>query len=336
MRENETFLVTGASGFIGFHMAEKLLKSGFSVVGIDNFNNYYLPELKYKRAEVLKKYPSYHELNLDLCDLEQLKSVFSDYKYSAVCHLAAQPGIRYSLENPHVYERYNCVAFLNILEMCRHSKIPRLVYASSSSVYGGNKKIPFSETDPVDNQISLYAVTKRSNELMAHTYTSLYGFQTIGLRLFTVYGPWGRPDMALWNFTESIYRGRKIKLFNFGKMKRDFTYVDDIVNGIFAALFSKTLDKYEIMNLGNHRSENIGDLVAIIEKELGKKADIELYPIQAGDVVETYADIEKASRKLGYKPETSIREGVPEFVKWYLENSSLVEKIAVTRNPNNC
>ncbi len=324
-------LVTGSAGFIGYHVCHELLREGRSVVGVDNCNDYYSPELKKARSDILHKYPNYREYRIDIADAPAFESVFHENEISHFCHLAAQAGVRYSISHPMVYAESNLKGFLNVLEMARKFKVPRLVYASSSSVYGGNTKIPFSEEDPVDSPISLYAATKKSNELMAHCYTHLYGIQTIGLRFFTVYGPWGRPDMAMWLFTEAITRGQKIKVFNHGRMKRDFTFIDDIVHGICESLFSDNLEQYEILNLGNHRSENLMDMIGLIEKEMGREAEKEMLPMQPGDVPETYADIERARKKLGYEPGTSISEGVPAFVSWYKKHSDLTSLVAETR-----
>ena len=272
----------------------------------------------------LKKYDNFTEHRIDLANYSDLEEVFKKYKFSCIVNLAAQAGVRYSLTHPFVYEKSNLAAFLNILELVRHYSVPRLVYASSSSVYGGNKKIPFSETDPVDNPISLYAATKKANELMAHCYTHLYGFQSIGLRFFTVYGPWGRPDMAMWLFAEAMLHNKPIKVFNHGNMKRDFTYIDDIVNGIKGSIFSQNLEQYEIFNLGNNRTEQLMDMISIIEKELGIEAQKEMLPMQPGDVPETFADVEKARSKLGYEPTTPISIGIPKFINWLNEHKNLV------------
>jgi UDP-glucuronate 4-epimerase len=330
MKKN-AIIVTGSAGFIGFHVTEKLLMEGHTVVGIDNFNNYYHTSIKEARSEILRGNSNYIEKRIDIADLEELKKVFSDYRADVVCHLAAQAGVRYSLTNPHAYEHSNILAFLNILEMVRHNNIKRLVYASSSSVYGGNTKIPFSESDRVDNPISLYAASKKANELMAHCYTHLYGFQTIGHRFFTVYGPWGRPDMAMWLFVEAIKAGKKIKVFNFGNMKRDFTYIEDIVHGICASMFASNLEKYEIFNLGNNRSEKLMDMIEIIEKHMGMKAEKEMLPMQPGDVPESFADIEKAHSKLGFEPKTPIIKGIPAFIDWYNKHSDLTSLVAKSR-----
>ena len=325
---NEKILVTGTPGFIGFHTSLRLLEKGYSVVGADSFNSYYPVVLKEARSEILRKNPNFTERRLNLADRKGITKLFDEFKFSAVCHLAAQAGVRYSLTNPHAYEESNLTSFLNILEMVRHRKIRRLVYASSSSVYGGNKKIPFSESDTVDNPISLYAATKKANELMAHCYSHLYGMETVGLRFFTVYGPWGRPDMAMWLFTEAILKGKPIKVFNFGKMRRDFTFIDDIVSGIEASLFNQNLERYEIFNLGNHKSEELMYVISIIEEQLGFKAEKKMLPLQPGDVLESYAEIDRAQKKLGFSPSTSIEKGIPEFISWYKKHSSLVEQIS--------
>jgi UDP-glucuronate 4-epimerase len=312
-------LVTGTAGFIGSHLANSLLKDGHLVVGLDNFNDYYSVRLKRDRHALLTAQPNYTGIEGDLCDGALLTRLFREHNFDLVCHLAAQAGVRYSLTNPLAYEKANLEGFINILEACRHAKTPRLVYASSSSVYGGNTKLPFSESDPVDHPVSLYAATKKANELMAHTYTHLFGLQTIGLRFFTVYGPWGRPDMALWLFTESMLAGRPIQVFNHGKMRRDFTYVDDIVAGVKASLFRPNLAPYEVFNLGNHQAENLMDMIHILSDTLGVTPKTELLPMQPGDVEATYADVSLAGAKLGFRPTTSIAQGIPQFVKWYRE-----------------
>ncbi len=324
-------MVTGSAGFIGYSLCLDLLKQGYNVVGIDNYNDYYLPALKEGRGDILKRYNNFTECRIDLNNYNDLEQVFKKYKFSCVVNLAAQAGVRYSITHPFVYEKSNVSAFLNILELVRHYNIPRLVYASSSSVYGGNTKVPFSEIDPVDNPISLYAATKKANELMAHCYSHLYGFQSIGLRFFTVYGPWGRPDMAMWLFAEAMLHDNPIKVFNHGNMKRDFTYVDDIVNGIKGSIFSQKLDQYEIFNLGNNRTEQLMDMISILEKELGIEAKKEMLPMQQGDVPETYADIEKARKKLDYEPTTPISTGIPKFISWFKENKKLVAQVHNSR-----
>ncbi|MBP7276206.1 MAG: GDP-mannose 4,6-dehydratase [Kiritimatiellae bacterium] len=310
-------LVTGTAGFIGNHVAIRLLEMGHDVVGVDNFNDYYSVALKEARHARLEGHARYTGMRADLSERSAVESLFSAHRFDAVCHLAAQAGVRYSLTHPHVYATSNLDAFLNILEGCRHARTPRLVYASSSSVYGGNHKLPFSESDPVNHPISLYAATKRANELMAHTYTHLYGFQTIGLRFFTVYGPWGRPDMALWLFTEALRAGRSIAVFNHGRMRRDFTYIDDIVSGVCASLLRDGLDPCELFNLGNHRAENLMEMISILARELGVTPRMDMQPMQPGDVEATYADIDRARAKLGFEPTVSIAEGIPRFVQWY-------------------
>jgi UDP-glucuronate 4-epimerase len=312
-------LVTGAAGFIGMHLAEALLDDSHEVVGFDNFNDYYGVQIKLDRHARLEGRKGYTGIKGDITDYEQLTALFQKHQFDHVCHLAAQAGVRYSISHPFAYQKANLEGHLNILEACRHAKVPRLVYASSSSVYGGNKKVPFSEPDPVDSPISLYAATKKADELMSYTYTHLYGLKTVGLRFFTVYGPWGRPDMAMWMFTKSMLAGQPIQVFNHGRMKRDFTYVDNIVFGIKAALFADGLDPYEIFNLGNNNPENLMDMIGLIARTLGVEAKMELVPLQPGDVPATYADISKAQKKLGYTPHTPITEGVPKFVQWYRE-----------------
>lgn len=312
-------LVTGSAGFIGFHVSSRLLAEGHEVVGLDNFNDYYSVELKRRRSGELEKLKGFSGVKCDLCDYEALNGLFQKHRFDIVCHLAAQVGVRYSLVNPFAYYKSNSEGFFHIIEACRKAKIKRLVYASSSSVYGVNRKLPFSESDRVDNPISLYAATKKANELTAHTYSHLYGIQTIGLRFFTVYGPWGRPDMACWLFTEAMLKGKPIKVFNHGDMRRDFTYIDDVVSGIYSALFTDGLPRDDIFNIGNHRSEKLMDLIEIISDCLGIEPKMEFLPIQPGDVKETYADIRKAKKALNFKPVTKLTEGMPEFIGWYRE-----------------
>ncbi|MCX7817906.1 MAG: NAD-dependent epimerase/dehydratase family protein [Kiritimatiellae bacterium] len=316
-------LVTGAAGFIGYHVAADLLRHGHEVIGADNFNDYYTVRLKRDRHRRLERHPRYRGVELDLADADRTAELFRDARPERVCHLAAQAGVRYSLVNPRAYERSNLAAFLNVLEGCRHGNVERLVYASSSSVYGGNTKLPFAETDPVDRPVSLYAATKKANELMAHTYTHLFGLQTIGLRFFTVYGPWGRPDMAMWIFTERLLRGEPIPVFNHGRMRRDFTYIDDVVEGVRASLFAETLDRYEVINLGHHRPEELLDMIALLARALGVEPRMEMLPMQLGDVPATYADIERARAKLGFEPRTALAEGIPRFVAWFREYHGL-------------
>ncbi len=310
-------LVTGAAGFIGFNVARALLEDGETVVGLDNFNHYYNPQIKRDRHAILEKFPEYRGFELDIADRDRLIDLFANHQFERVCHLAAQAGVRYSISHPFAYQKANLEGFMNILEACRQLRVSRLVYASSSSVYGGNRDLPFSEGDRVDTPISLYAATKKANELMAHCYSHLYGLPTVGLRFFTVYGPWGRPDMATWLFTEAILAGRPIKVFNHGRMERDFTYIDDIVGGVTAALHKKGLEPYEIFNLGNHRSEKLMDMIELLAGELGRKPEMTMLPMQPGDVPATYADIARAQAKLDFDPKTPIAEGIPRFVEWY-------------------
>ena len=306
--------ITGAAGFIGYHVCLKLLDSGEHVIGIDNINNYYDPALKEARLSNLKKYENFHFFKVDICDFEKLGKIFANFKPQKICHLAAQAGVRYSLTNPFAYQKSNNEGFLNMLEMARKFNIHNFVFASSSSVYGGNTKLPFSESDPVEKPISLYAATKRSNELTAHCYNHLYGIPCSGLRFFTVYGPWGRPDMALFIFTKAIIENKPVKIFNNGKMIRNFTYIDDIVDGVIRVINNPK--PYEIYNIGNDKAENLMDFISEIEKNIGKKAIREFAPIQPGDVVETVADISKI-KELCYVPETNIDSGIKNFISWY-------------------
>jgi UDP-glucuronate 4-epimerase len=316
-------LVTGSAGFIGYHVARRLLADGHRVTGLDNFNAYYAVALKEARHARLEAVPGYTGLRRDLCEADALRALCRSERFDAVCHLAAQAGVRYSLDHPFAYQTANIEGFLSILEACRHADVPRLVYASSSSVYGGNTALPFNEADPVDTPVSLYAATKKANELMAHCYTHLYGLQTIGLRFFTVYGPWGRPDMALWLFTEAMLNGKPIRVFNHGRMRRDFTYIDDITQGVVNALCAGGLEPYTVFNLGNHRAENLLDMIGIIAAELGVTPRMEMLPLQPGDVPETYADITRARDALGFEPATPIAEGIPRFLAWYRDYHGL-------------
>ena len=322
-----TFLVTGSAGFIGFYVSKALLAAGETVVGLDNFNSYYSPALKRARSEILSSEKNFYSLEKDLIDREAISRCFEEFSPDTVCHLAAQAGVRYSLKNPYTYQQSNLEGFVNLIEQARRREVKRFVYASSSSVYGGNTNMPYSEGDPVNTPISLYAATKRANELIAHTYTHLWGLQTIALRFFTVYGPWGRPDMAYWSFLEAILHGQPIKVFNYGKNRRDFTYIDDIIQGVMASLTSPGLDSYEIINLGNHHPVEVMDFIKAIEDLTGRDAIREMVPPQPGDVAATYADIARAQTKLGFRPRTSLREGLELFVRWYEENRPLVETV---------
>ena len=326
-------LVTGTAGFIGFHLAKRLLDRGDTVVGLDNVNNYYDVRLKHARMAVLDKHPNYKFFRADLSDRAAVEKIFKEERPQRVVNLAAQAGVRYSLTNPHVYVESNLVGFINILEGCRHHGVEHLVYASSSSVYGANTQMPFSIHHNVDHPVSLYAATKKANELMAHTYSHLYSLPTTGLRFFTVYGPWGRPDMALFIFTKAILEGRPIDVFNEGRMRRDFTYIDDIIEGVVrvtdrVAAPNSSWDSanpdsgtskapYRIYNIGNNNPVELMHLIETLEKCLGKRVEKRMLPMQAGDVPATYADVEDLIRDVGFKPATPIEEGVGRFVEWY-------------------
>jgi UDP-glucuronate 4-epimerase len=307
-------LVTGAAGFIGFHVSMALLDRGEAVLGIDNINDYYDPTLKDARLKILRNRPGFHFAKHDICDYEGLVRLFEKYKPDHICHLAAQAGVRYSIENPFVYQKSNNEGFLNILECARHYSVKNFVFASTSSVYGLNKKLPFSESDPTHTPISLYAATKKSNEVTAHAYSHLYGVPCSVLRFFTVYGPWGRPDMALFIFTRAILEGKPINVFNHGKMKRNFTYIDDIVNGVLLVLVRPV--SYEIYNLGNNKSVELLDFIREIEKNTGKTAVFNMLPMQAGDIESNDADITKL-KTLGFHPNTDTEIGVKNFVDWF-------------------
>lgn len=308
-------LVTGAAGFIGFHVAQALLERGDEVVGFDNLNDYYDPALKEGRLKILEPYEGFTFIKADLADLPSVEKVFEDHKIDKICHLAAQAGVRYSLTHPHAYVQSNLVGFVNLIDTAHRAGVKDFIYASSSSVYGKNKKVPFSVEDNVDHPISLYAATKKSNELIAHVYHHLYGMNCTGLRFFTVYGPYGRPDMALFLFTKAILEDKPIQVFNHGKMRRDFTYIDDIVAGVLASL--DKAHPYEVFNLGNNNTVELEYFISCIENELGKKAQRENLPMQPGDVEATYADIDRSREKLGFEPTTSIEEGIKKFVHWY-------------------
>ena len=324
-------LVTGAAGFIGFHLTLALLERDDEVIGIDNLNDYYDPALKQLRLDEVAKHPkcsNYEFIKADISDRAFMEHLFADNSFDVVVNLAAQAGVRYSLENPHAYVESNLVGFVNILEGCRHSKVKNLVYASSSSVYGMNVKQPFNTDDRVDYPISLYAATKKSNELMAHTYSHLYNIPTTGLRFFTVYGPYGRPDMAYYKFTESILNGDSIDVYNNGFMKRDFTYIDDIIEGVVRVMdkiptpnenkYSTAKPPYRIYNIGNNNPVTLRDFITAIEDACGAKANENLLPMQPGDVPETFADIDELSNEFGFRPSTSINRGIYKFVNWYV------------------
>lgn len=317
-------LVTGAAGFIGFHAAIAYARAGHEVLGIDNVNDYYDPALKDARLKVLSEVSNFEFRRIDLAHRGEVQAVFTDWKPQIVVNLAAQAGVRYSIENPHAYIDSNIVGFTNILEGCRHNGVEHLVYASSSSVYGANEKVPFSTEDNVDHPVSLYAATKKSNELMAHTYAHLYRLPVTGLRFFTVYGPWGRPDMAYYKFTKAIKDGQPIDVYNNGDMSRDFTYIDDIVEAMLRLIDhvpsqdrSVSNAPYRLYNIGNHNPETLMDMIATLEDVIGKKAEKNFMPMQAGDVKSTYADVDDLMRDIDFKPSTSLRDGLTQFVEWY-------------------
>jgi UDP-glucuronate 4-epimerase len=328
-----TILVTGAAGFIGFHLSRRLLSEGHTVVGVDSVNDYYDVRVKQARLAELSAQPLFRFYKEDLVEGKRLREIFAEEQPQTVVNLAAQAGVRYSLENPQAYVDSNIIGFVNILEACRHHGVGHLVYASSSSVYGANTKMPFSEQDRVDHPISMYAATKRANELMAHTYSHLFGLPTTGLRFFTVYGPWGRPDMALFHFTKSILAGKPIDLYNHGKMRRNFTYVDDVVEGIVRLIDlppkpdpewntimgdpSRSSAPYKIYNVGNTEPVELTKFVQLIEEQLGVKAIINPLPLQLGDVPTTFADVDDLMRDTGYRPRTSIETGIARFIEWY-------------------
>ena len=319
----QAILVTGAAGFIGFHVARRLLTEGLAVVGLDNLNSYYDPALKEARLDILRRQPRFAFEQIDLADRASMERLFAQHRFARVVHLAAQAGVRHSIDHPHAYVDANLEGFVNVLEGCRHHGCGHLVYASSSSVYGANTKLPFSVDDKTDHPISLYAATKKANELIAHSYSHLYRLPVTGLRFFTVYGPWGRPDMAIFLFAKAILEGELIKLFNHGKMRRDFTYIDDVSNVVV-----EIIDRIpaggeagrapaRIYNVGNHRPEDLMHVVAVLEKELGREAVKEMLPMQPGDVMETFADIDDLARDTGFRPQTSIEDGLRNFVAWY-------------------
>ena len=311
------YLVTGTAGFIGFYVSKKLITNGDEVIGIDNLNDYYDVNLKKSRLSQLQKFSNFTFIKIDLMDRKEIKKLFYQEKFDRVIHLAAQAGVRYSLEHPFAYVDSNITGFLSILEGCRENKVNHLIYASSSSVYGLNSNMPFKISDNVDNPISLYAATKASNELIANTYSHLFGLNTTGLRYFTVYGPWGRPDMAMFKFTKNIIENSPITVYNEGKMKRDFTYIDDIIKGTKSAIIKNY--QCEIFNLGNNKSEELLNMIKIIENVVGVKAKINFQPIPPGDVKETFADIDRSKELLGYIPTVNIDSGIINFINWYKE-----------------
>jgi len=320
----EKILVTGAAGFIGFHLSKRILELGGTVIGFDNINDYYDTKLKYARLEILEKYEKFTFIKGDLADKEAVDSLFLTYQPEIVVNLAAQAGVRYSIDNPKAYIDSNIVGFFNIIEACRHNPVKHLLFASSSSVYGNQKKTPFSTDDNVDHPISLYAATKKSNELMGFTYSHLYKIPSTGLRFFTVYGPYGRPDMAYFGFTNKIMSGEKIKIFNNGDMYRDFTYVDDIVTGIMNMLLNppkpdENGDMFKVYNIGNNNPEKLMYFIETLEKAIGRTAEKEYLPMQPGDVYQTYADVSELQKDFDFKPSTSIEEGLSRFAKWYFD-----------------
>ena len=335
MTSDRALLVTGAAGFIGFHVTQRLLSDGHSVVGLDSLNNYYDPKLKEARLDILSRDPNFTFVKLDLADRAATRSLFAQHGFPFVIHLAAQAGVRYSLENPHAYIDANIEGFINVLEGCRHNGCEHLLFASSSSVYGANTKLPFSVRDNVDHPISLYAASKKANELMAHSYSHLYRIPATGLRFFTVYGPWGRPDMAMFIFARAILAGQPIKLFNHGRMRRDFTFVDDVSNAIVRLLGhppkgdpgwdsaapdpGTSAAPWRIYNIGNNRPEDLTYVVSLLEKEFGRTAIKDMLPMQPGDVEATYADVADLERDIGFRPATSIEDGIARFATWYRE-----------------
>lgn len=319
---NKICLITGSAGFIGFHLAKRLLEQGLTVIGFDNLNDYYDVKLKHRRLDILNDFTHYSFIKGDLADKAAVNEMFAVYHPDIAVNLGAQAGVRYSIENPEVYMQSNIIGFFNILEACRHNGVDHLVYASSSSVYGANRKIPFSTEDKVDKPVSLYAATKKSNELMAYTYSYLYGIPSTGLRFFTVYGPYGRPDMAYYSFTQAIIEGKPIKVFNHGDMYRDFTYIDDIITGIVNIIPNPPQPDengatYKLYNIGNNKPEKLLDFIQTLEECLGKEAIKEYYPMQAGDVYQTYADVADLMRDFDFKPATPISAGLARFVEWY-------------------
>ncbi|WP_276525022.1 NAD-dependent epimerase [Exiguobacterium oxidotolerans] len=335
LKGSSTVLITGSSGFIGYHLSNKLIKLNYKVIGLDNMNNYYELNLKKTRLNNLIKSNNFIFENIDLKNMSDVKNLFEKYDFDVVVNLAAQAGVRYSIENPYAYLDSNLTGFLNILEACRAYPVKHLLYASSSSVYGGNKVAPFSTNHNVDHPVSLYAATKKSNELMAHTYSHLYDIPTTGLRFFTVYGPWGRPDMAYFSFTKDIIEGNPIKVFNHGKMERDFTYIDDIVEGIVKLIprapeknpdwdeskdeLGSSFAPYRVYNIGNNQPVQLMKFINVLEEKIGKEANKQYMEMQPGDVMRTYADVSELERDIDFKPSTSIEDGLGKFVDWYKE-----------------
>lgn len=320
---HKNFLITGAAGFIGFFLTKRLLEHGAQVIGLDNLNNYYDIKLKQHRINILQEYPGFQFVHMDISDQQELAKIFRSYCPEIVVNLAAQAGVRYSINHPRSYIDSNIIGFYNVLECCRHYPVYHLLYASSSSVYGANKKIPYSVEDKVDMPVSLYAATKKSNELFAYSYSNLYNIPCTGLRFFTVYGPMGRPDMAYFSFAQNIMQNRPIKIFNYGEMYRDFTYIDDIVEALTRILNNPPEPdsngaSYKIYNIGNHHPERLLDFVGYLEKALGKTAQIELQPMQPGDVVQTYADVNALVEDFDFKPNTSLPDGLNRFAQWFL------------------
>ena len=332
-RHTDPVLVTGAAGFIGFHLSRALLQANVPVVGLDNCNAYYSPQLKHDRLAQLRPWPQFRFVEMDLARSKDCAALFAQNRFGAVVHLAAQAGVRYSLENPAAYINSNLVAFGHVLEGCRHQQTPHLVYASSSSVYGANRKLPFAEADPVNHPVSLYGATKKANELMAHTYSHLFGLPCTGLRFFTVYGPWGRPDMAYWTFTRKILAGEPLQVFNHGRMGRDFTYVDDVVDSLVRLLPNppqpqlQTMDTqptaaashapWRVFNIGNRTPVPLLEFIRLLEEALGKKAAVEFMPMPAGDVQQTHADVSALQQAVGFHPDTGLQDGLAQFVAWY-------------------
>ena len=317
MKNSSLILVTGSAGFIGFSVSRELLKKGYSVLGIDSLNSYYDVNLKQSRNKILLENPGYQFVQMDICDEGAVKNLFNNYSIDKICHLAAQAGVRYSLTHPMEYKKTNLDGFVNMMEAARQAKVKNFVYASSSSVYGDNTKIPFSESDPCDHPISLYGATKRSNEVMDYSYSKLFSLPSTGLRFFTVYGPWGRPDMALFLFTRAILEGKPIDVYNHGLIRWSFTYIEYIVDGVIRCIENPF--PYEIFNLGNNTSSTLMEYIESIEDKIGKKAVKNMLPLQPGDVPATEADIRHAKEKLGFEPKTKIREGISRFVDWYRE-----------------